>query len=83
VLYRDGLAIAALEGGELRRLADTEMEISDEMLRTLMSRKAGARGPKPHFRAPTQREMEMLAKRRTPAFRERALLEQLTTDKHR
>jgi ATP-dependent Lhr-like helicase len=68
VLYRDGLAIAALEGGELRRLA--ESEISDEMLRTLLSRKAGAHGQKSHFRTPTIREMELLAKRRQATFRE-------------
>jgi len=68
VLFRDGLAIAALEGGELRRLA--ESEISDEMLRTLLSRKAGAHGLKSHFRTPTQREMELLAKRRQASFRE-------------
>jgi ATP-dependent Lhr-like helicase len=68
VLFRDGLAIAALEGGELRRLA--ESEISDEMLRTLLARKAGAHGQKSHFRTPTQREMELLAKRRQASFRE-------------
>jgi ATP-dependent Lhr-like helicase len=66
VLYHDGLAIAALEGGEVRRLARSE--ISDEMLRTLLMRKVGAHGPKSHFRAPTQREMELLAKRRQPTF---------------
>jgi ATP-dependent helicase Lhr and Lhr-like helicase len=66
VLFRDGLAIAALEGGALRRLADSE--ISDEMLRTLLQRKAGAHGLKSHFRTPTQRETEMLMKRRQPTF---------------
>ena len=68
VLYRDGLAIAALEGGEVRRLAASE--ISDEMLRTLLARKAGAHGPKSHFRTPTQREMELLARRLQASFRE-------------
>jgi ATP-dependent Lhr-like helicase len=68
VLYRDGLAIAALEGGEMRRLAASE--ISDEMLRTLLQRKPGAQGPRSHFRTPTQREMELLAKRRQATFRE-------------
>jgi ATP-dependent Lhr-like helicase len=68
VLFRDGLAIAALEGGEVKRLA--ESEISDEMLKSLLSRKAGAHGQKSHFRAPTQREMELLAKRRQATFKE-------------
>lgn len=68
VLFRDGLAVAALEGGEVRRLA--ESEISDEMLRTLLQRKPGTHGPKSHFRTPTQREMEMLAKKRAPTFQD-------------
>ena len=68
VLFRDGVPIAALEGGELRRLADSEL--GDELLRTLLARRASARGPKSHLRTPTQREMEMLSKRRQPTFQE-------------
>jgi ATP-dependent Lhr-like helicase len=68
VLFRDGVPIAALEGGELRRLADSEL--GDELLRALLARRASARGPKSHLRTPTQREMEMLSKRRRPTFRE-------------
>jgi len=68
VLLQDGVAIAALEGGELRRIA--ESAISDEMLRTLLARRAGARTQKLHFRVPTKRETELLAKRRSPTFNE-------------
>jgi ATP-dependent Lhr-like helicase len=65
VLYRDGLAIAALEGGKVRRLADSELE--DESLRTLMSRRFSPHGPQPHWRTPTQREMELLYRKRRSA----------------
>ena len=68
VLLQDGVAIAALEGGELRRIA--ESAISDEMLRTLLARRAGAQTQKLHFRVPTKRETELLAKRRSPTFNE-------------
>jgi ATP-dependent Lhr-like helicase len=39
VLFRDGVPLAALEGGELRRLADSN--IPDEALRTLFWRRSG------------------------------------------
>jgi ATP-dependent Lhr-like helicase len=39
VLFRDGLAIAALEGGEVRRLAQSELE--DETLKSLFWRRSG------------------------------------------
>jgi ATP-dependent Lhr-like helicase len=68
VLYCDGLAIAALEGGELRRLADSDS--SDEALRALLTRRAGARTQQAHFRTPTRREMDLLAGRRPATFRE-------------
>src|SRR6266568_2911526 len=42
VLFRDGLAIAALEGGELRRLAASDLE--DEALKTLFWRRSNALG---------------------------------------
>src|SRR5262249_23035366 len=38
VLYRDGLPIAALEGGEVRRLAASEL--SDDQVRTLLARRS-------------------------------------------
>jgi ATP-dependent Lhr-like helicase len=62
VLFRDGVAIAAWEGGEVRRLAASE--IGDEMLRTLLSRRAGVKTVKPHFRTPTERERQMLMRKR-------------------
>jgi ATP-dependent Lhr-like helicase len=62
VLFRDGLAIAALEGGAVRRLVDIDLE--DESLRTFLSRRYSLHGPKPHWRTPTKRELELLHKKR-------------------
>jgi ATP-dependent Lhr-like helicase len=42
VLFRDGLAIAALEGGELRRLAPSEFD--DDILKKLFWRRSSALG---------------------------------------
>jgi len=42
VLFRDGLAIAALEGGELRRLAPSEFD--DDTLKTLFWRRSSVLG---------------------------------------
>ena len=42
MLFRDGLAIAALEGGELRRLAPSEFD--DDALKTLFWRRSSALG---------------------------------------
>jgi ATP-dependent Lhr-like helicase len=63
VLFRDGFAIAALEGGEVRRLADSELE--DETLRTLLARRSPLRPLKPYLRVPTRRELTLLAQRRS------------------
>ena len=54
VLFRDGVAIAALEGGEVRRLAASE--ISDDTLRSLMLRRSVTQNPRPWLRTETQRE---------------------------
>ena len=62
VLFRDGVAIAAMEGGEIRRLAASDLD--DEALRALLARRAGAHGLRSWLRAPTQRELERLRKRR-------------------
>ena len=62
ILFRDGLAIAAWEGGEVRRLAASDVE--HETLRTLLSRRAGVKVLKPYLRTPTERERQMLARRR-------------------
>jgi ATP-dependent Lhr-like helicase len=60
LLFRDGLAIAALEGGELRRLADSEL--SDDQLRALLARRSLRHPPRPHLRVATAREARELAK---------------------
>jgi ATP-dependent Lhr-like helicase len=71
VLFRDGVAVAAWEGGAVRRLAASDL--SDEMLRAPLSRRGGVRAVKPHFRTPTERERQML-------MRKRAALEQREPD---
>ena len=48
VLFRDGLPIAAVEGGEFRRLADSGF--SDEQLRTLLARRSLRHPVQPHFK---------------------------------
>jgi ATP-dependent Lhr-like helicase len=62
LLLRDGIAIAALEGGELRRLAESDLD--SESLRAMLSRRAAVHGLKPWLRMPTVRELELLRKRR-------------------
>jgi hypothetical protein len=57
VLFRDGVAIAALEGGEVRRLAASEF--SDDTLRTLMLRRYATSNPRPWLRTETSRERLM------------------------
>ncbi len=61
LLLRDGLPIAALEGGEPRRLAPSEM--SDEQLKGLLARRPLRQALQPHLRAPTGREAKALANR--------------------
>ena len=62
VLYRDGLPIAAVEGGQLRRLAESDM--SDEKLRTLLARRSLRHPLRPHLRLPTARETALLARQK-------------------
>ena len=62
VLFRDGVAIAAWEGGAVRRLATSELD--DETLHSLLARRASVKLLKPHFRAATERERQMLARKR-------------------
>src|SRR5207253_5468553 len=64
VLYRDGLPIAAVEGGQVRRLAQSDM--SDDKLRTLLARRSLRHPLRPHLRLPTAREATLLARRRAP-----------------
>ncbi|MGH8668786.1 MAG: Lhr family helicase, partial [Burkholderiales bacterium] len=62
ILFRDGLPIAALEGGELRRLADCEL--AEQNLRTLLARRSLRHPLRPHLRSPTAREAALLARRK-------------------
>jgi ATP-dependent Lhr-like helicase len=65
VLFRDGLAIASFEGGDVRRLADSGLD--EETLRGLLVRRSIARGALSHLRGPTRRELELLQKNRRSA----------------
>jgi ATP-dependent Lhr-like helicase len=58
ILLQDGLPIAAVEGGQLRRLADSEMD--DAKLRTLLARKSLRHPLRPHLRTPTPLEARRL-----------------------
>jgi ATP-dependent helicase Lhr and Lhr-like helicase len=60
LLLNDGLPIAALEGGALRRLAPSEM--SDDQLRALLARRSLRYPLRPHLRVPTAREARVLAR---------------------
>jgi ATP-dependent Lhr-like helicase len=73
VLYRDGLAIAAWEGGQVRRLAPSDLD--DETLRGILSRRASVKQLKPYFRTPTERELQMLERKRgTPEMAQAVIL---------
>jgi ATP-dependent helicase Lhr and Lhr-like helicase len=61
VLLEDGLPIAALEGGEVRRLA--ESKLSDEALRELLARRARRQPATLHPRVLRGREAKALANR--------------------
>jgi ATP-dependent Lhr-like helicase len=61
VLFRDGLPLAALEGGELRRLAASGL--TDEELRAALARRAPRRPAQLHPRVMTAREAKALASR--------------------
>jgi ATP-dependent Lhr-like helicase len=61
VLLQDGLPIAALEGGELRRLAASNL--TDEQLRTALARRALRHPAQLHPRAMTSREAKALGNR--------------------
>ena len=59
ILYRDGLPIAAVEGGQVRRLAASDM--GDDKLRTLLARRSLRHPVRPHLRIPTAREVALRA----------------------
>jgi ATP-dependent Lhr-like helicase len=60
ILLKDGVPIAALEGGELRRLAESSFD--DDHLRSLLARRSLRAALKPHLRLPTAREARALAR---------------------
>jgi ATP-dependent Lhr-like helicase len=62
ILFRDGVAIAAWEGSKVRRLAASELD--DDTLHGWLSRRASARPLKPYLRNATERERDMLARKR-------------------
>jgi ATP-dependent Lhr-like helicase len=62
VLYKDGLPIAAVEGGQVRRLAGSSLE--EPQLRTLLARRSLRHPPKLHLRTPTPRETTRLERAR-------------------
>src|SRR5437764_36086 len=65
VLYRDGLPLAALEGAQVRRLA--ESDLGDEKLRTLLARRTLRHPVRPHLRIPTAREVALRAGKKAPS----------------
>jgi ATP-dependent Lhr-like helicase len=62
ILFRDGLPIAAADGGQMRRLAETDLD--DARLRTLLARRSLRHPPKLHLRTPTPRELARLERAR-------------------
>ncbi|HEX4782017.1 MAG TPA: DEAD/DEAH box helicase [Usitatibacter sp.] len=61
LLLKDGLPIAALEAGEVRRLAQSEL--GDEILHSLLARRSLRSALDPHLRSATVRETKALANR--------------------
>jgi ATP-dependent Lhr-like helicase len=59
LLLKDGLPIAALEAGEVRRLAQSEL--GDEVLHSLLARRSLRSALDPHLRSATIRETKALA----------------------
>jgi len=64
VLFRDGLAIAALEGGAVRRLAASEFD--DDTLKTLFWRRSSALGFNPQGLSEAGRKRWLERKVRVP-----------------
>jgi ATP-dependent Lhr-like helicase len=62
VLFRDGVAIAAWEGGQVTRLAASDLD--EHTLHGVLSRRASVKQLKPYFRTATERERQMLMRKR-------------------
>jgi ATP-dependent Lhr-like helicase len=71
VLLQDGLPVAALEGGEVRRLADSPL--GDSELKTMLARRSLRHPLLPHLRQPTAREAAMLARKNNDGEVEQAV----------
>jgi ATP-dependent Lhr-like helicase len=69
IVLRDGVPLAALEGNEVRRLG--ECELDDTRLKTLLVRRSLRHAPRAHLRVPTAREAAMLARKTEPSVVER------------
>ncbi|HEX4927544.1 MAG TPA: DEAD/DEAH box helicase [Burkholderiales bacterium] len=69
ILLADGVPVAALEGGELRRLQDSPL--GDPQLRTLLIRRSLRHPLQPHLRAATARETALLTRQQEPSAIER------------
>jgi ATP-dependent Lhr-like helicase len=69
ILLKDGLPIAAVEAGQLRKLADSSLD--DGKLRTLLARRSLRHPLRPHLRTPAPRETRRMvtARDRLKAFR--------------
>ncbi|OGA66735.1 MAG: ATP-dependent DNA helicase [Betaproteobacteria bacterium RIFCSPLOWO2_12_FULL_65_14] len=70
ILLKDGLPIAALEGGAVRRLADSAFD--DDFLKTLLVRRSLRQPLKLHLREPSLRERTMQATPRAVTSASRA-----------
>jgi hypothetical protein len=53
ILVADGVPIAAVEGGQMRRLGDSDF--SDDQLRTLLARRSLRHPVQPHFKGSSVR----------------------------
>ena len=62
ILLQDGLPIAALEGGQVRRLADSSLE--EGQLKTLLARRSLRHPLEPHLRSPAPGEVAGLERMR-------------------
>ena len=69
ILLQDGLPIAAVEGGQVRVLAKSNLE--EPQMRTLLARRSLRHPLRPHLRTPTPRETERMANARLVTARER------------
>jgi ATP-dependent Lhr-like helicase len=69
ILLSDGVPVAALEGGEVRRLGDSPLD--DARLKTLLVRRSLRHPIDPHLRSPTLHEAALLARKQQPSALER------------